>query len=96
MVSKGFLWLSSVVRRSLFWFIPLVEKSATGQSTVLTSDLQENVFDTVVTRLLQWPGGVLEAEDVHRFACIEEQSELNPNEQIFTRVFPKLSRWKSY
>lgn len=62
----------------MFWFFPLTEKSATGQSTVLTSVLQENVFDTVVTRLLQWLGG-LEAEDVHRFAYIKEQSELHPD-----------------
>lgn len=78
-VSKGFLWLSVVVRRYLFWFIPLTEKSASGQSRELTSDLQENVFDTVVSRLLQRLGGGLEAEDVHGFACVKEQSERNPN-----------------
>lgn len=55
-------WLSSVVRRYLFWFIPLIERSATGQCTALTSDLQEDVFDTAVTRLLQGSGAGLECE----------------------------------
>lgn len=58
-VSKGFLWLSGVVRHYLFGFIPLTEKSATGQCPGLTSDLQENVT-------LLWPGCCGGLEEVWR------------------------------
>lgn len=47
-VSKGFLWLSSVLRSCLFGFIPSMEKFARGQLPVLTGDLQGNVLGRAV------------------------------------------------